>query len=185
MASKILELSDSLKAKLAEIAKGLESGKTLRVGFLEGSTETKGGEVVSVPMIAAIQNFGAPRVGIPPRPFFNNFLRDYEGTWGNAIALNLKKYNYDAGLALRTVGEGMRVQLQQSITDTNTPALSPVTLMLRKMRSEGGPNFIVNRTVVNEARAKVDAGESYAGVSTKPLIDSGQMQQAVDFEVVA
>lgn len=185
MASRILEAEAKLKEHLKEIINKIEKGKTLRVGFLEGSTETKGGEVVSVPMIAAIQEFGAPRVGIPPRPFFRNMIREKQHMWGPAVAKNLIAAGYDAEVALKRVGTGISEQLKQSITDTNSPPLSPVTLMVRQMRRDGGPNFVVNRMTVVEARARVAAGETASGVSTKPLIDSGQMQQAVDFEVVS
>jgi len=184
MSTKFIETSEKLKAKLAEIAKKVESGGKLRVGFLEGSTETKGGEVVSIPMIAAIQEFGAPKVGIPPRPFFRNCIKENSDKWGDAVAKALIATGYDGQQALKIVGAGIQAQLKQSITDTNSPPLSPVTLMLRMMRSQGGPNFVVTGRTVAEARQRVENGETASGVSTKPLIDSGQMQQAVDFEVV-
>lgn len=184
MARTFFDLKERLLLQLADIASKLESGKKLRVGFLEGATETRDGKVVSVPMVAAIQNFGAPKVGIPPRPFFTNFVKNCQGGWGSAVAKNLIAYDWNADQALRAVGEGMKAQLQQSITDTNSPQLSQVTLMLRKMRSEGGPNFVVTGATVGEAARRVAAGEDPGGVSRKPLIDTGQMQQAVDFEVV-
>lgn len=184
MSDKIVDTSEKLKAYLKELAKKLETGNKLRLGFLEGATETRGGVVVSIPMIAAIQNFGAPAVGIPPRPFFDNFVKDYQDGWGPALAENLKLYDYDAAKALHAMGEGMKPQLQQSIVDMNSPELSEVTLLLRQMRSEGGPDFVVTGATVAEARQRVADGERAGNVNRKALMDSRQMFEAVDFEVV-
>ena len=65
--------------------------------------------------------------------------------------------------------------------DTNEPALSPVTLMLRKMFGNH-PEEIRGRDVA-EARRRVSAGESTAGVSTKPLVWTGHLLASVDYEV--
>ena len=183
MAKSIADLTNSVATYIEGLAEKIERGAKLRVGFLEGSTGYYDGEAVSIPMIAAIQNFGAPRAGIPPRPFFNDCIENNKDSWGPAVARQLVANDYDGERTMNIVGAGIAAQLKQSITDTNSPPLSPVTLMLRKMRSEGGPDFVVNRSVVEEARQRVEAGESYAGVSTKPLIYTGQLQQAVDYEV--
>ena len=89
---------DKLENALRDVAARLGGKKTLRVGFLEDATypagkpkalraaykaRKKAGEKgavggalygTSVAMVAAIQNYGAPRAGIPPRPFFNNMI---------------------------------------------------------------------------------------------------------------
>lgn len=183
MTTRIIDSGAKVKAYLEELSKKIETAKVLNVGFLEGSTEISGEKVVSVPMIAAIQQFGAPAVGIPPRPFMTNFVRDYSDEWGPALGDLLVKHNFDSTAALTELGSGMAPQLQESISDLYEPALSPVTLMLRMMRSQGGADFVMSGAKVAEARKRVADGEVATGVSAKPLIDSGQMQQAVDFEV--
>ena len=129
-----------------------ENGGTVRVGFLEGATypagssesirkkyaakkkkgdtsplrESKGG--TSVAMVAAIQNFGAPKRGIPPRPFFSNMVRDKSPEWPDALEQNLKDTGYNAQQSLSLMGEGIKGQLQQSIRDTTSPPNSQVTI---------------------------------------------------------
>jgi len=170
---------DRLAAELAKISARVKKGATLQVGFLEGSTEPDG---TSIPMIAAIQEFGAPKANIPPRPFFRNMIAAKSGEWPKAVGNLLKENDFDAAKTLGQTGEGIKGQLQQSIIDTMEPALSPVTVMLRGMRSND-QNLVVNRTVVEEARARVRAGLTNYGASTKPLIDSGNLLNAVDYTV--
>ena len=171
---------DKLQAKLKELADGLAKGALLRVGFLEGATHTHS----DLPMaaIAAIQEFGAPAAGIPPRPFFRNMVAQYSGDWGEQLAEQFKVADYDSWQALFVMGLALRGELQQSMTDLDSPPLSPVTLMLRKMQM-APENRTITGKVVGEAAARVAAGESPGGVSTKPLIWTGELQSAVDFEV--
>jgi hypothetical protein len=167
-------------AKVArDTADKVRRGKTLRVGFLENATYPDG---TSVAMVAAIQEFGAPSVGIPPRPFFRNMIAQHKGEWGKQSREAMKLSGNDTNKALRLMGEVIAGQLRQSIIDTNTPPLGPVTLMLRKMRQQN-PNLVVNRTVVEEARARVAAGKSYSGVSIKPLVDTGHLLNSIDYKV--
>lgn len=167
------------QAHLARIAAKVATLPHVRVGFLEKATypNTK-----SVAMVAAIQNFGAPRVGIPPRPFFSNMIAANRADWGPAIGRILKLNNYDTEKSLRLLGEAMVGQLRQAIKDLHTPPLGPVTLMLRRMRKDN-PQLVVNWTVVQQARARVKAGKPYSGVSIKPLIYSGMLFNSADYEV--
>jgi len=116
---------DKIAKVLASIGKGLESGKLVRVGFLENATYPDGKPVA---MIAAIQDFGAPGAGIPPRPFFRNMIRMKKREWPKAIGMNLKATNYDAEKTLNIVGEAIAGQLRQSIVDTNAPPLAQSTI---------------------------------------------------------
>lgn len=169
----------ALEAKLREIAKKVGKAATLRVGFLENATYPDGKPVA---MVAAIQEFGAPRARIPPRPFFRNMIAAKSPNWGESLAAVLKNNDYDAGKSLAVMGEGIKSQLVASIVEINSPALSPVTLMLRKMRSDD-QNLVVTGKTVGEAARRVAEGESYSGVSTAVLIDSGHLQNSVDYEV--
>ncbi len=114
-----------LELALARIAAQVRGGGGVRVGFLEGATYPDGKPVA---MIAAIQNFGAPRAGIPPRPFFSNMIAAKAASWGPAIAKLLKDNNYNVARVFQLTGEGIKGQLQQSIIDTNAPPLSPYTI---------------------------------------------------------
>lgn len=169
---------DKLGEKLAEFAKRFSNAKSVRIGFLEGATYPDG---TSVPMVAAIQEFGAPRAFIPPRPYFRNMIAARKGEWPQAMADLLKANNFDARATLEKTGEAVAAQLRQSIVDTLAPALSPVTLMLRKMFGNH-PELIRGRDVT-EARRRVRAGESTSGVSTKPLIWTGYLLNKINYQV--
>lgn len=168
-----------LDAALKAIAKKLKKGGTLRVGFMEGAQYPDG---TSIPMVGAIQNFGAPRAGIPPRPFFSNMVKDKSPGWPRAITENLKQSNYDTHLALDAVGTGIAAQLRDAIIDTNAPPLSPVTVMLRGMRSND-PALKVTGKTVGEAAQRVRDGKTNYGASSKVLVDHGDMLNAVTHAV--
>lgn len=167
------------KKALNQLANKIGKKKVLRVGFLENSTFPDG---TSVPMVAAIQNFGAPKVGIPPRPFFTNMVKSKSPEWPRTMASILREWDYNGKATLGLMGQGIRGQLQESIIDTMAPALSPVTVMLRGMRSHDQSLVVTGKTVA-EARARVAAGLTDYGASKKPLIDTGHMLNSVDYEV--
>jgi hypothetical protein len=169
---------DKAAVKIAELGKKLSDANKVRVGFLENAKYADG---TPVAMVAAIQEYGAPRARIPPRPFFRNMIADKKGEWPKAFANLLKANDYDARLTLEQGGAAIAGQLRQSIIDLLAPPLSPVTLMLRKMFGNH-PEAIRGRDVA-EARRRVAAGESTAGVSTKPLVWTGHLLASVDYEV--
>ena len=164
---------------LKTLAQRLGRSGTVRVGFLEDATYPDG---TSVAMVAAIQNFGAPGRGIPPRAFFSNMITRQSPQWGARFARILASTDYDVGKSLGLMGEGIKGQLQQAIVETNSPPLSAITLMLRKMKADD-PNLVVTGATVGEAARRVAAGEDVSGVSTKALVDSGHMLNSVDYEV--
>lgn len=111
--------------RMLEIARMLGGGSSLKVGFLQKATYPDG---TPVALIAAIQNYGAPRAGIPPRPFFSNMIKEKSKEWPAAIGNLLTKNDYDAEKVLRLAGEAIAGQLRQSIVDTNEPPLAPSTI---------------------------------------------------------
>ena len=131
-------------------------------------------------MVAATQNFGAPSAGIPPRPFFNKFIADNSDEWGAQLARLLQGSNFDVEKSLNIMGMGMVGQLQTAIIETNEPPLSPVTLLLRSRFPTGD----YEASDVWQAFADVAAGETGSGGSSKPLVWSGTMLNAVNYEVV-
>jgi hypothetical protein len=116
---------ERLDAYLANLAKKLARNGTVRVGFLENATYPDG---TSVATIAAIQNFGAPMAGIPPRPFFSGMVNREAGGWGVKMAQVLKRVDDDAEKALALMGQGIAGQLRQAIVDTKDPPLKPETI---------------------------------------------------------
>jgi hypothetical protein len=179
MASKTFSGGEALEAKLREIAKQAGKAGTLNVGFLENATYPDG---TSVAMVAAIQEFGAPAVGIPPRPFFRNMIAAKSPGWAQSLGNLAVNNDYDMEKTLGQMGEGLKGQLQQEIIDTNDPPLSPVTVMLRGMRSHD-QNLVVTGKTVGEAAQRVDDGLTNYGASDKVLDDSGHMINSVDYQV--
>lgn len=159
---------------LAEIAKKLAKPASVSVGFLSGSTEANG---TSVATIAAIQEFGAPSRGIPPRPFFRTMVAEKSPEWADALALALERTNGDTAAAMAIMGEGIAGQLRESIIATNSPPNSPVTNLLKQRFPMGGQTF----DDVLKARADVAAGAT--APAGKPLVQSGVMLGSVDYEV--
>ena len=116
-------------------------------------------------MIAAIQEWGAPRAGIPPRPFFRNMIADKKGEWPKAISDLLVANGYDALRTLQQTGEAVAGQLRESIVRTDSPALAESTL---RKRGVGG--------MVYNAKDRRTFG-------AKPLIDTGHMLNSVNYQV--
>lgn len=173
---------NGLRDALNRIHEKVRQGALLRVGFLEDAVYPNGTKVA---MVAAIHEFGAPRAAIPPRPFFRPMIRMHRHEWGPALAAQLRATNYDVARSLAALGEGIALQLRRSIAAVTAPPLSPVTLMLRRMKSED-QSLVVTAKTVGIARARVAAGESPGNVPTKPLVDfpiGGHMLGSVDYEV--
>src|SRR5208282_5520025 len=87
---------------LQKLAGKLSTGKSVRIGFFENAVYPDG---TPVAMVAAIQEWGAPRAGIPPRPYFRNMISAKKGEWPEAIAKLLKENDNDALRTLELVGQ--------------------------------------------------------------------------------
>ena len=120
-----------LEAKLEEIAKRLKKGAVVKVGFLEGATYPDG---TSVAMIAALNEFGVPSHGQPPRPAIRNMVAAKKNEWPAAVEKLLEQTDYDAEKTLTLMGEGIAGQLRQSISEIMEPPLAPSTI--RRKHSE-------------------------------------------------
>jgi len=170
-----LKGGDKLEAALSEIAKKLTKATKLSVGFMADATYPDG---TSVAMVAALDEYGHGKT--PPRPFFRTMIAKESGEWGDLLAAALKATDGDVKKALGQLGAVIVGQLQQSIIDTHEPALSSLTLMLRGMRSQAKYREMPFGQLVSEAKARLDAGLSNFGPSTKPLIDTGVMLRSID-----
>lgn len=119
---------DKLIAALAKISKGVSKPATLSVGFLSGSTAPNGD---SMPLRAALNEFGHKMPNgtvVPPRPFFRSMVASKSPEWPKAVGDLLKANDFDAEKTLGQAGEGIKGQLQQSITDLSSPALAESTI---------------------------------------------------------
>ena len=173
---------DKLAAKLQEIVAQLATGTKVGVGFYPKATYEGIEGKKPVAFIAAIQEFGDPASGIPPRPFFRQMIAKEKGHWGQDVADRLNANNFNAQQTLLSMGILIKEELEDSINHITEPALSKVTIMLRAMKSADS-NLNINFSTVQEARAKVAAGDSTNGADETPLIDSGHMANSITYEV--
>lgn len=140
---------DRLAARLKEIGDRLGKGGSVKVGFLSGAKYPDG---TSVAMVAAIQDFGAPSVGIPPRPFFRNMVAKESRGWPDAIVTDLARTDYDVDRTLGRLGVLIEGQLRQSIVDTNLPPLKPATI-----RRKGFSKPLIDTSnMINSISSKVE-----------------------------
>ena len=168
-----------LQAKLAEIAKSIGGKHNLRVGFLEDAryADEAGTHVAQV---AFWLNYGTKTA--PARPFFTNTVIAESDGWGTKLERILKLNDYDVERSLALLGEGICGQIQDALIELESPPLSKVTLMLRKMRIDD-PNLVVTGATVGEAARRVAAGEDTAPASEKVGIYTGHMLNSTGYQV--
>ena len=171
---------DKLNKKLGYLATNLGKSSVVKVGFLEGSQERDG---KPSPLIGFIQEFGAPKKGIPPRPYFRTMISQHSGEWPAELIALMKANDYDAAKSLDQLGQEIASELKKSIIDINDPPLSPVTVMLRGMRTRKQFRDLPFWERFAIAKDRVAKGKSNYGASTKPLIDTGALYENVDYVV--
>ena len=110
---------------LQAIADRLTNAARVEVGFPEGSTYPDG---TSLPMVAAINEFGRPSVGQPPRSFMRATVAKHSGEWAPAAATVLKATNYDAHKTLEQIGQAIQGQVINEIVTLTSPPLAPSTI---------------------------------------------------------
>lgn len=110
---------------LRRMERNVRKAKSVKVGYVATQTYPDG---TSLPMVAAINEYGAPSRGQPPRPFFRNMIAKHKSEWPEAMAAALRMNDYDAAKALGLVGEAIKGQLQQSIRDFTDPPNAPSTI---------------------------------------------------------
>jgi len=110
---------------LSGITAKIGKATTVEVGFMEDATYPGGTQVA---LVAAVQEFGSSAKNIPPRPFFRNMIASKHGAWSDIARQLLVSNGYDAALTLQKLGEGIKGQLQESITSFQGAPLSPATI---------------------------------------------------------
>ena len=114
-----------LNAELGKILNKLKRASSLDIGFMGGATEADG---TSVAMVAAINEYGAPSRGQPPRPFFRGMIARNKGEWGPALGKAMQATGGDAERSLDILGQEVQEELQDSIRELKSPPLAPSTI---------------------------------------------------------
>lgn len=137
---------DKIRATLERVPEEFEN-MVAQIGFPSGINYEDG---TSVAYVAAIQEFGAPAVGIPARPFMQPTVNEKKDTWVKTIEKSLPKValgKMSAFDVLDLVGIQAAADIQTKISSIYTPPNAPATI-----RAKG---------------------------SAKPLIDTGLMLASV------
>lgn len=147
--------------KLAQLKKVYDElgKKQLKVGFFEHSKYPDG---TPIAYVAAIQELGYPAGGIPPRPYLRPTMSDKKTEYGQLIfrvAKAAASGNITVNDGLTQVGAKAASDVKLAIKEVTTPALDDVTVKTRARRHSKGKS------------------------TNKPLVDTGQMLQAVNFAV--
>ena len=121
----LVNKTSKLAERLAHIAKGVTDEPQVKVGFLSEATYPDG---TSVAMVAAVNEFGAPSRGQPPRPFFRLMVAQHRHEWPSAIGKVYKATDFNAQKTLDQMGQLIKGELQQSIRDLTEPPLAPSTV---------------------------------------------------------
>lgn len=146
--------SDAVRKLLEQLAH-----KEVRVGFFEHSKYPDG---TPIAYVAAIQELGYGP--IPPRPFMRPAEQQNKGKWIAGIAKGVSAAldgSVTIDHALEQLGMAAAADVKKAIKAVTAPALSDATI-----------------------RARESKKKSKGNVSAKPLVDTGQMIQAVTSVVV-
>ncbi len=178
-----LDLS-RVMAKIDAIGEGF-GDREARVGFFADKSYPDGGPPVAY--VATIQEFGSPENGIPPRPFMRPTVQDKQKEWAQELGTAAKAViagSMTVDGMFDFVGAAAAGDIVKTLAAGDFTALSPITLMLRKMRDEhkGDSGWRVTGATVGEAARRVAAGEAGSDRTT-PLDDSGYLIASVQHQV--
>lgn len=146
--------SDAIKKMLKEL-----DSKEIRVGFFETAKYPDG---TPIAYVAAIQEFGYGP--IPPRPFMRPAELQNQNKWQRGVAAGVKAALNGAITienALEQVGMVAAGDVRKAIRAVTAPPLAESTIRARQSRKK-----------------------TKKSASAKPLVDTGQMLQAVTSAVV-
>jgi hypothetical protein len=165
---------------VAKVIGGIEKLATTRVmvGVPSNRTDRKDDEPINNAEIAYIQDNGAPEVNIPARPFMEPGVKAAQSSIEDGLkktgqaALDGNVQAVDRGF--NAVGLIGQASIRAKINEGIPPPLAESTLKARARRGRKG----AQKELANRA-AGADAGTELA----KPLVDSAQMRNAINYVV--
>lgn len=159
-----------IRSRLESIPDGF-ANRVAQVGWFESAQYDDG---TPVAYVATIQENGAPAQGIPPRPTIKPTIEKRKAAWVKLMGQGVKSVvagNASAEDVLEGVGLQAAGDIRRTLSEVESPKLSPTTILLRKWRREGR---VITGKTVGEAAAAVAADPSLiAGVNADPLNDTG------------
>lgn len=175
MTSKNPNVLHDINLRLKEL-----EGYNAKVGWFESSVynDEKGTPVASV---AAIQELGSVKRSIPPRPFMRPAVDENHKDWAEMAREDSKKIvkgEMKPEIAMQRLGSIAQGAVSENIATLTSPPLSPITLGVRKYKSEG--KEVTGATIGEIAAALADGTLDVSGVPTKPLEDTGYMSTSLE-----
>tara|TARA_R110000850_G_scaffold242964_1_gene367773 strand:- start:303 stop:857 length:555 start_codon:yes stop_codon:yes gene_type:complete len=141
---------------------------------------------LSVAQVAFWQEFGTKTA--PPRSFFRPAIADNKTKWAALVDSGASAV-IEGRATMNDVFNGLGLAAQADVKNAITgshQALSPVTLALRKLKSDGQT---INGTLVGAVAAAIERGETGSGqlgepfANTTPLQDSGIMLATITYNL--
>ena len=78
--------------------------------------------------VAALNEYGVPSRGQPPRPFFRRMIAKEKGQWPATAGKLLKQADYDVVEAVGVMGDVIKEQIENSIRELVSPPLAQSTV---------------------------------------------------------
>lgn len=123
-----LKGGEALKRHLTTIKDALGSSAAVNVGFLPDANYPSEGDKPAIPVaqVAFWNEFGTKRA--PPRPFMRETVASKSPRWGIALGAALRMSDYDPVPAMASMGELIRGQMANTISNFKDPPLAPYTV---------------------------------------------------------
>ena len=114
-------------AKIRDRTRGFDKLE-VRIGVQEGQQYEDG---TPVAYVAAIHEYGAPEVGIPPRPFLRTTLDQKRKEWTDQMLDGVEAVMHGAASvdqALEMIGTGAAGDVKKTISEIDSPPLKQATI---------------------------------------------------------
>ena len=142
------------KTSLTALSKvmGDANNKSLQVGWFESA---KYGDGVPVAGIAAQNEYGNPKMGIPPRPFLRNTIESQSPTWSKIIeqgASAVVAGSHSIENVLNKLGLKAAADIKNGISSGNFTPLKQSTIDARlRKKADGKTVGSLDKPLVEEA----------------------------------
>jgi hypothetical protein len=157
--------STEVHLNLDKAVEALSTEKVLKVGWPKNIRYPAEQEGHYVAEIAAQNEYGAPHLHIPARPFLSPAITNNKTQWLEIVrrgAIQAVHGKLDILQVLELLGSKAAGDVKKAIKAVTSPPLSPVTI---------------------EARLHKYSNKKRVGALTKPLVDTGVMLNSVTYAV--
>lgn len=163
--------------------------RAVQSGWFESARYQDDGTPVAA--IAAQNEYGNPKLSIPPRPFIRPTIEGQSANWSTIVEQGIKKaIENGTGIdrVLNTLGLKVSADIKNSIVSGDFKALSPVTIALRKIRNDG--QMVIGGKLVGAVAGAIAQGKTGLGElgdqsfgNKDPLRETGYLISTITYEV--